>query len=541
MEFFASELRLRGDLPVIQPHEKDGDILCWNGEVFGGMQISPQENDGVKVFNALHATRNEEDVCSFFASIEGPYAFVFYSKATHKLYFARDPLGRRSLLMHRPSATRPWFLLASVSAGDDPAYCFEEVSTGHIHVIDLRLVTTRGLLSSEDYLTSISRQSKSGHFPYVSACISKLREVEYSIKAEPANVNSTLPPEDHPVPPIRSLAVIPEWLATPVDQLITQLDLSVRARVRDIPRKESPDAARVAVLFSGGIDSTIITLLADRHVPRDEPIDLLNVAFENPRKIKLKAEGNIGGLPKREKKKRVLQDETKPKATYNVPDRLTGLQEVEELRQLCPGRTWNFVEINVPYDESQAARPIIEGLMLPGRTVMDLSLAQALYFASRGIGVVKTGFESEPVPYRSTARVLLNGLGSDELLGGYGRHRTAFTHVGGWHAVIKELQLEIERIPTRNLGRDDRVISSHGKETRHPFLDLNLVSFLAQLPVHVKLDPRLELGVGDKMLLRLAAYKLGLVEASCRKKKAMQFGSQSARMEGEKRGDVDIQ
>jgi len=56
----------------------------------------------------------------------------------------------------------------------------------------------------------------------------------------------------------------------------------------------------------------------------------------------------------------------------------------------------------------------------------------------------------------------------------------------------------------------------------------------------VKLDPRLELGVGDKMLLRLAAHKLGLVEASYRKKKAMQFGSQSARMEGEKRGDVEI-
>jgi hypothetical protein len=33
LEFFASELRLRGDAPVIQPHEGDGDILCWNGEV----------------------------------------------------------------------------------------------------------------------------------------------------------------------------------------------------------------------------------------------------------------------------------------------------------------------------------------------------------------------------------------------------------------------------------------------------------------------------------------------------------------------------
>ena len=42
------------------------------------------------------------------------------------------------------------------------------------------------------------------------------------------------------------------------------------------------------------------------------------------------------------------------------------------------------------------------------------------------------------MPYTSTARVLLSGLGSDELLGGYGRHRSAFSS-GGWPAVIEEV------------------------------------------------------------------------------------------------------
>lgn len=93
-----------------------------------------------------------------------------------------------------------------------------------------------------------------------------------------------------------------------------------------------------------------------------------------------------------------------------------------------------------------------------------------------------------------------------------------------------QLQAQLDRIPTRNLGRDDRVISCHGKEVRHPFLSLSVVSFVAQLPVHVKLDPRLEAGAGEKMLLRLAAHKLGLVQASKLKKRAMQFGSHSARM-----------
>lgn len=103
--------------------------------------------------------------------------------------------------------------------------------------------------------------------------------------------------------------------------------------------------------------------------------------------------------------------------------------------------------------------------------------------------------------------------------------------------------MDLGRIPVRNLGRDDRVISSHGKEVRHPFLSLTFVRYVADLPVHYKLDPRLDLGVGDKMILRLAVKRLGLVQASTRKKRAMQFGSHSARMQGgevERKGDLRL-
>lgn len=113
----------------------------------------------------------------------------------------------------------------------------------------------------------------------------------------------------------------------------------------------------------------------------------------------------------------------------------------------------------------------------------------------------------------------------------------------GWLTVTPSLQLQMDlsRIPNRNLGRDDRVISSHGKEVRHPFLSLPFVGYVARLPVHHKLDSRLDLGVGDKMILRLAAKQLGLAEASTRKKRAMQFGTHSARMRGgeaERKGDL---
>jgi len=179
-------------------------------------------------------------------------------------------------------------------------------------------------------------------------------------------------------------------------------------------------------------------------------------------------------------------------------------------------------------------RPKIEQLMWPNRTVMDLSLALALYFASRGCGTLDGN------PYRSQARVLLSGLGSDELLGGYARHRNAFS-AHSWQGLIDELQLDLTRLPSRNLGRDDRVISSNGKETRYPFLSLSVVNLVAHLPVECKVNPNLGEGRGDKMLLRLIAERFGLVQASRRKKRAMQFGSRSARMEGgdaDKRGDI---
>jgi len=67
------------------------------------------------------------------------------------------------------------------------------------------------------------------------------------------------------------------------------------------------------------------------------------------------------------------------------------------------------------------------------------SLAIALYFASAGVGTIRDTPESPRVPYTSPAKVLLNGLGPDELLGGYGRYKTVFSQYGGWSRVVEEV------------------------------------------------------------------------------------------------------
>ncbi|KAI6136811.1 asparagine synthase-domain-containing protein [Pisolithus sp. B1] len=522
----ARELLLRGRAAVVQPHQQEGDVFCWNGEVFEGLDINPEENDGVKLFGRLRLECTPDSVPALLGSVEGPYAFVFYDSSSEKLYFARDPLGRRSLLIHKPSPSFPYLLLSSVSAGNHPAYQFEELPTEGIFCLDVGLI--RRSSDGLDYcLSIIPRRASAARFVGGRTCT----------RLKISRVNTAHPLEDTPLLDPFECEPFPKAWSDAVDELISHLNQSVMLRVRDIPVHFGQEGkARVAVLFSGGIDSTMLAFLAHRHVPEDEAIDLINVAFENPRKIHVRL--------RRERKKyrkagEIMKVTDEGTTLYLVPDRVTGLEEVERIAETVPGEN---VEFYVPYEESLAARSAVEAIMWPSRTVMDLSLAMALYFASRGVGRIRGSSSECYKAYTSHARVLLNGLGSDELLGGYGRHRTAFT-VGGWKSVIDELQLELDRIPTRNLGRDDRIISSHGKETRHPFLSLSVVSFLAGLPVYLKLDPRLDVGKGDKTLLRLAARRVGLVEASARKKRAMQFGSHSARMaagEGERRGDLII-
>jgi asparagine synthetase B (glutamine-hydrolysing) len=70
------------------------------------------------------------------------------------------------------------------------------------------------------------------------------------------------------------------------EMFLKQLEASVSKRVLFLTRsfkEEKEEASRIAVPFSGGIDSLIIAALADKFVPEDECVDLINVAFgENP-------------------------------------------------------------------------------------------------------------------------------------------------------------------------------------------------------------------------------------------------------------------
>ena len=109
----------------------------------------------------------------------------------------------------------------------------------------------------------------------------------------------------------------------------------------------------------------------------------------------------------------------------------------------------------------------------------------------------------------SQAKILLSGVGADEQMAGYGRHRTTYQR-SGYDALREELQMEVDRLWIRNLGRDDRCLSDHGKEARFPYLDEDLVAFLEAIPVDQKCNLDLPPGEGDKLILRKVARMIGV-------------------------------
>lgn len=246
----------------------------------------------------------------------------------------------------------------------------------------------------------------------------------------------------------------------------------------------------MGVLFSGGIDSVFVTALAHLNMESDKEIDLLNVSFGD-----------------------------------NAADRIQAIQAFKELQTLYPKRNFRLVCIDVGKEELEKHKNDIFKLIYPRATVLDFNIGAALWFAARGKGKVNGQ------DYTSPCRVVLIGIGSDEQLAGYARHKTNFNK-GGWKRLHEELDMDTKRLWIRNLGRDDRIISSHGRECRAPFLDEDFIAFLRELPLWYLTDPKDP--TGDKKILRLATAKLGLTATSKFIKRAIQFGSKIAKISYQK-------
>ncbi|CAH7690987.1 hypothetical protein PPACK8108_LOCUS26512 [Phakopsora pachyrhizi] len=247
--------------------------------------------------------------------------------------------------------------------------------------------------------------------------------------------------------------------------------------------------SKVTVLFSGVLDCTTIALLAHSHIPPSESIDLLNVAFENTQSIS-----------NNHQTKRIKKDSERSCVVHHNYNNIFDFPD-------C----WIGERVDDQMTEYAEHKEKTIELMRPNLTVMDLSIVAALYFAAQGISSIQL----------NNKKGFLASLSSRN-----------------WGRLLDHLVVDLERILTQNLGQDDWMMSWFGLEVRHPLLDQRVIDLLSGLPVHLKHDHGLGKGLSENLLLRGLAHGLRLV-GSCRlPKQAIQFGAQSAKLDGNSKGQT---
>lgn len=153
----STVLSLRGDTTIHQPLEDplSGSLLCWNGEAWKHNDKPIFGNDAAVVFDSMIKAMQvlpqrddpafEHRIASLIAfqsvmeSISGPFAFVFYDAKSQRLFFGRDRLGRRSLLIGK--GLQEELILSSISNGPTSGG-WEEVEANGIYMLDLTAYIT---------------------------------------------------------------------------------------------------------------------------------------------------------------------------------------------------------------------------------------------------------------------------------------------------------------------------------------------------------------------------------------------------------------
>ncbi|CAK9033960.1 Asparagine synthetase domain-containing protein CG17486 [Durusdinium trenchii] len=395
LELQACVLHLRGEAVTAQPcpvHE--GGQLLFNGEIYessrGSDSLDLSSSDTCWLARQLancEVIRQRHDgadkltlaLRDLLETLHGPFAMAFWSPKCHALFVARDRLGRRSLLAAR---TASGVGVASVGS----SVSWQELPVTGVFVFDLVARSVRQL------------------------------------------------PWRQPAPFAQ-----PWWWST--DNACDEANLRLafgRLLSEAVARRVEHVAGagiRVGLLFSGGLDSTVLAALAAEALPH-ETIELINVAFDS-----------------------------------RAPDRLTALCSFQDLlRQYGPER-FRLVLSDIRQEDLLAEEISICRLLGPKATHLDFNIAAALWFAARGAEQPEAEPEAE-VSKLTCFEVLTNywvdtaGIAQRALSG-------AETIASSPIMAVKPGLEKCEKYDVMSC------------DAPHPFLDDHLLEFVGRLPIEL--------------------------------------------------------
>ena len=435
-----------------QPIILNNLVLVFNGEIYNFKKLEEflKENDDnysqsksdsqllANLINYYYNSNDEnllESVKSVINELDADYSFAVYDKKHNNLAISRDPIGVKPLF-YGVDAEKD----LKVFASEKKALWKAGIADKNIHDLTPGCILYNWkTVDLEDNL------------------INKLINTDFKeIKSNFNEYKDFLETKD-------SYEVYMELLR---DDLYS----AVEKRVNNI--------SNIGLIFSGGVDSTILAVLLkqiaekrknyDNSIPLN--IKLYSVGVENSQDIKFSKE--------------IAEELDLPLKTIIIDD-----DTVKE-----------------------SIKPVLTAI--EDDNLMKLGVGMTIYLAAKAMK-------------EDNIKVALSGQGADELFGGYNRYLKHFEEnslFDAYFALDEEIYHDIANMYHVNLERDDAVSMANGVELRVPFLDMDIIGLALDIPGKYKIRNNEDLL--RKHILRDVAKSLGVPDyIADRPKKAAQYGS----------------
>ena len=433
-----------------QPMTIDNITLICNGEIYNFkelfriMQVEQITQSDCEIIIHLYKRYGIKQTLML---LDGYFSFILYDNSTLKkeptIIVARDPFGVRPLYILEYNIDN------HIAEDNDNLSIISEKIIGfasELKMLNPLLNTNKGILTYSNSNISHSKKAPFGITQYPPGSYSVYKNqlrlfgnYEWVISEKNicyySNISSSYINEPYS----------PEIYKNYLHTIYTNLDNAVKKRVQGTTERP------IGCLLSGGLDSSLITALVNKHY-----------------------QGTLN--------------------TFSIG--MEGSEDLKYARDVSHHLHTNHTEIILTPDEFFAAIPeVIRAIESYDTTTVRASVGNYL------IG--------KYISEKTDIKVVFNGDGSDELTGGY----LYFLKSPDAFEFDAECRRLLHDIHFFDILRSDRCIAAHGLEPRTPFLDRTFVNEYLNIPLCLRFPRHLssysshEQPLCEKMLLREAIIR----------------------------------